>query len=226
MNEYERTEICVKASQIAREAAQDPKVTPGAIAAQIMDAGLSWEALAWGYAEQVAQIAHRDAVRRREHEATARAKRPVKVSVSTPTPLVECSPYPYNQKGRTKAEKCGCRKCVAALDKWWEEVEGPAQAAQAESWNRIQDMIQDSITTRAQEMFAEWTAELLSSTFALADGTRVTWAEATAQQHRDRIAMLTKQAAGTIETAALHERALRDMGQAGVTRLADLQEVK
>jgi hypothetical protein len=93
-----------------------------------------------------------------------------------------------------------------------------------ESADRIDAMMRDMITRRATEMFASWTEELLSSEFALPDGRRVTWGSATATDHRLRIDMLVGQTVGIAETAALHERALQDMGKAKVATLADLEK--
>lgn len=221
MDEFDRTMVHVQAAALARELATDPSVDPGQIAYRIMAGGFDIEAMAWGYAEHLAQSAHRGAVRSREHDAKSSK---VTLTKATPAPAAVHESYPWNVRGRSKCEKCGCSKCVAALDEYWEKLGSKEAEIFAQSQQRILDIVQDTVTSRAQEMFAKWTSELLASTFALPDGTRVTWAEATSQQHRDRIEMLNKQAAGTIETAALHERALRDMGQAGVSRLADIKE--
>jgi hypothetical protein len=70
----------------------------------------------------------------------------------------------------------------------------------------------------------ELTEELLASPFALGDGTSVTWGEATKEQHEIRIALLTKSAVGTLETAARHGAAIRMIEEKSATCLADIRE--
>jgi hypothetical protein len=76
----------------------------------------------------------------------------------------------------------------------------------------------------ADETRLTTTRELLATVFAIGDGTETTWGAATIEQHRQRIAMLTANAAGVVETAARHEAAVRMIEQAGVTCLADLAD--
>jgi hypothetical protein len=68
----------------------------------------------------------------------------------------------------------------------------------------------------------EVTAELLDTIFAVGDGTKVTWRDATVAQHEERAEMLTKMAAGTIETAAMHTAAVRIIKDAGVDSLGQV----
>ena len=67
----------------------------------------------------------------------------------------------------------------------------------------------------------EVTEELLASTFALPDGTRVYWGEATAAQHEERAESLESMAAGTIETAGLHRRAVELIRSSGGENLRE-----
>lgn len=76
----------------------------------------------------------------------------------------------------------------------------------------------------SEEVRLETTRELLSTVFALGDGTEVTWGTATIEQHKQRIEMLTKNAAGIVETASRHTAAVRMIEEAGATCLADLAE--
>lgn len=69
------------------------------------------------------------------------------------------------------------------------------------------------------------TQELLGSEFALGDGRRVTWGEATVEDHEDRVEMLKKNIAGNAETAARHIRAIEMIKNNNVNRLADLEAV-
>lgn len=73
-------------------------------------------------------------------------------------------------------------------------------------------------------LHAEWTADLLASTFALGDGRTVTWGEATIADHATRIDLLTKMAAGTLETAALHQKAIDELTATGLPSLAAMTE--
>jgi hypothetical protein len=58
--------------------------------------------------------------------------------------------------------------------------------------------------------------------FALGDGTMTTWGKATVADHRQRIEMLAKNAAGVVETAARHEAAVAMISEADVTCLDEL----
>lgn len=81
------------------------------------------------------------------------------------------------------------------------------------------------IADMAEKVRLETTQELLATVFALGDGERVTWGEATREQHQQRIAMLVGNAAGNVETAARHQAAIRMIDDSGVKRLADLAVV-
>lgn len=74
----------------------------------------------------------------------------------------------------------------------------------------------------AKETRLQVTEELLSSVFALGDGRTVSWRTATIADHEQRITMLTKNAAGIVETAALHQAAIEMLKTAGVDRLGDI----
>lgn len=76
-----------------------------------------------------------------------------------------------------------------------------------------------------QESAPEARAQLLASTFALYDGTRVTWGEATVDQHAQRIARLDRLRQGTTNTIDRHKRALALITAANATCLNDLDVV-
>lgn len=76
----------------------------------------------------------------------------------------------------------------------------------------------------AEEVRLETTAELLNTIFALGDGSKTTWGRATVAQHQQRIQMLAKNAAGVIETAALHRAAISMIESAGVVCLAEVPD--
>lgn len=72
----------------------------------------------------------------------------------------------------------------------------------------------------------EVTKELMETLFALGDGTRVTWGEATITQHEQRLAMLTGNIEGLADTAARHRRAIEMIQEAGVTSLRELSNAE
>lgn len=77
----------------------------------------------------------------------------------------------------------------------------------------------------AAQVRLETTEELLSSVFALGDGgERVTWGEATTEQHQKRIELLVGNAAGNVETAARHQAAIRMISEAGAGCLREAAE--
>ena len=63
----------------------------------------------------------------------------------------------------------------------------------------------------ADDVLAGWADELLAVTFAIGDGTEVSFADATIEQHEERALWLEAHAAGTLETAAIHRRAISDI---------------
>lgn len=67
---------------------------------------------------------------------------------------------------------------------------------------------------------------LLSDTFPLPDGRRVTWGEATVDDHEERAAMLLDHIATVEVTVARHEAAIALIQDAGVSCLAEIDEPK
>ena len=67
---------------------------------------------------------------------------------------------------------------------------------------------------------AGWAAELLAGTFAVGDGIEVSFADATIEQHEERALWLEAHAAGTLETALIHRRAIADIRAANQLTLA------
>lgn len=95
---------------------------------------------------------------------------------------------------------------------------GPQLWFAIERERRVEELIEQV----SEEVRLETTAELLATVFALGDGRKTTWGEATVAEHQQRIAMLTKNAAGVVETAGRHRQAIRMIQDAGVDCLADL----
>lgn len=79
------------------------------------------------------------------------------------------------------------------------------------------------IESYGEQLRVEWTTELLDSPFALADGTLVTWGDATVSQHEERRDMFTTNAYANIEGAARHGRAIQELTSAGISRLNELK---
>ena len=67
-------------------------------------------------------------------------------------------------------------------------------------------------------------SEVYSEMFALYDGRRVSWGEATVEQHRQRIERLQLQRQSIGRTIERHEEAIRLCEEHGVDRLADIDE--
>lgn len=73
----------------------------------------------------------------------------------------------------------------------------------------------------AAHLRVQWTEELLNRTFKV-NGVEVRWADATEYQHQSRITELMAKAQGTLETAAMHEKAIADIRDAGVKTLGQV----
>lgn len=71
----------------------------------------------------------------------------------------------------------------------------------------------------ATKLRMQWTDELLRSEFALGDGSKVTWGEATKGQHELRMQMHLKNAAAGVEAAARHREAIAVLDSSRATTL-------
>jgi hypothetical protein len=65
-------------------------------------------------------------------------------------------------------------------------------------------------------------SQLLRSRFAIGDGRHISWAEATIEEHEQRIAMLQQMRSGITETIKRHEQAVKLLRQTGASCLAEL----
>lgn len=82
-------------------------------------------------------------------------------------------------------------------------------------------------TNRAIDSFVsdirmEWTMELLHSDFALRNGNRVTWGEATVEQHTERRSMFADNAKANLAGAARHDIAITSLTNTGALNLNGL----
>lgn len=124
----------------------------------------------------------------------------------------------HNRKGRSDCHSCGCDKCETALS----ENEAFEEGLSSRYWGRLTDSLKVFTSEMADQIRLEITEELLSSIFALGDGRRVTWGEATVEDHQKCIEMLQGNAAANIDTAAKHEAAIRMLSEAGAETLGGL----
>jgi len=90
------------------------------------------------------------------------------------------------------------------------------------TWSPMKDVLQAFEDFR-NEVRLELTTELLGSSFALGDGTSVTWGNATITDHSKRMNMLNEHALGTLETAVLHEKAIEMIQSANVSCLGQIE---
>lgn len=97
-------------------------------------------------------------------------------------------------------------------------------AAQEEITRRHHEEMYRIIDNYARDLKVQWTAELLGADFALADGTRVTWGDATVDQHQERAALFQRNAVANAEGAARHLQAIEQLQSSGCATLADLVE--
>lgn len=95
------------------------------------------------------------------------------------------------------------------------ELDAAAENVRLNFEARIRVLVSDY----TEDMRLQWTQDLLDSPFSLADGTQVLWGDATADQHRERLAIFTRNAAANIEGAARHKAALEALSTTGAPTL-------
>jgi hypothetical protein len=125
----------------------------------------------------------------------------------------------WYERGRAAAEVSG-ERALRLFESDWHQG-GRREYYDILRARRVRELIDEV----AEETRLETTRELLSTIFALGDGSQVTWGDATAEQHEQRIEMLTRNAAGVVETAARHAAAVRMIRESGVTCLAQVEGV-
>lgn len=139
----------------------------------------------------------------------------------TPEPTTTTPPAakPDGHTGRfppgswSKKNRCTCEACEA----------GQREASEFEvEWAERKDRrMQVLLDEFARDLKMEWTTELLTSGFALPDGTLVTWGEATIEQHVVRADMLRGNAIANAEAAARHLHAIETIKGAGAATLGE-----
>lgn len=90
----------------------------------------------------------------------------------------------------------------------------------------VSNSISRIVRENADKLLSDWLPALLDSTFALPDGTRVTWSDATVAQHEERAAWLEKTASANVETAGMHRRAVSDIRATGSLTLGEATREK
>jgi hypothetical protein len=81
-----------------------------------------------------------------------------------------------------------------------------------------------SIEEFKESVRLELTQQLLDSVFALGDGRRVTWGEATIVDHQQGVEMLTTKAIAIGENAAHHLAAIALISRAGASCLREINQ--
>jgi hypothetical protein len=89
--------------------------------------------------------------------------------------------------------------------------------------DQLQPDLVRHIEEYATHIRLELTAELLGSEFALGDGRRVTWGDATVTDHDQRISMLIANASANAEAAARHRAAVMLIESLGVQSLGEIR---
>jgi hypothetical protein len=100
----------------------------------------------------------------------------------------------------------------------WLAAGSSATAAENGRWRGLNEIVNEW----EQTIRLEVTAELLETVFALGDGQRVTWGDATVDQHQQRIGMLMQNMYANAETAARHQAAVGMIEAAGVATLREV----
>jgi len=103
----------------------------------------------------------------------------------------------------------------------------PAQRQEAQEATQASDALlmvtlKSIIGDYAAQLRLEWTDELLATSFALPDGTHVTWGSATIADHQLRYEMFAQQAETSTEGAARHLHAVNALEAAERTCLNSL----
>lgn len=163
--------------------------------------------------DALARDAFRDMVRSQMRSATLAAERAAERTAPSPT-----LPKPVE---REHWMDCIDDDCTDAACERGRQRRAEAAADDERRRSEFQAIV-DSYTSKLK---IEWTAELLASTFALDDGRMVTWGDATVDDHRERLAMFTRNAQANLEGAVRHQRAIDTLEQCSIERLADLAEV-
>lgn len=89
---------------------------------------------------------------------------------------------------------------------------------------KLRTRVASIVTALAADVLGGWAPELLASTFTVS-GMDVSFADATVEQHEQRASWLEAHAAGTLDTASIHRRAISDILAANQNTLAGVVSV-
>lgn len=103
-----------------------------------------------------------------------------------------------------------------------EEIREASAKREAEISAAMHRKINEAMEEYKRHVIMEWTEELLGQAISLPDGSRTTWGEASAAQHKERRDMFRKNAVANAEGAARHEQALEALASSGASCLNEL----
>lgn len=110
--------------------------------------------------------------------------------------------------------------------KWGGHSYPDALHALRHDWEQISYHIDSLVEEIEKETELRITKKLLGTVFALGNRVRVTWGQATIEQHQTRIDLLSKNAKGNIEAASRHKAAIELIKQSGSTCLQEVKNAK
>jgi hypothetical protein len=89
---------------------------------------------------------------------------------------------------------------------------------------KLMGLVSETVNFVKEQTRLEVTRELLNSEFALGDGRRVTWGEATIEEHEQRAALLRNNSVANIEAEARHRQAIDMILKARVRCLSEIDD--
>lgn len=180
-----------------------PSWSPERIAKTVLD-GLTTDQVRWiaaTWLEEHVRDMRRSKVRAVERESQVVTPEPV-------TPVVQHRPYVAPSILRRRRER-----------------DDRAAVAERERANERNAKIEEALASWRQSITLEVTEELLASSLALTDGTRVTWGTATVENHESRIDMLSKNVAANIDGIKRHQAAINMIESSGAASLGEAAKI-
>jgi hypothetical protein len=138
--------------------------------------------------------------------------------------IIESGHLTYEDEDQEVTRECARRYVDAEHRRFWRNssrnVEQATKVRQDAS-DKLVRLVSRVVAEIQDDLRSGWNVNLLESSFAL-NGVRVTWANATIDQHETRAAMLESMAAGDLQTASIHRQAVQDILAGHVATLAGL----
>lgn len=134
-----------------------------------------------------------------------------------------------------------CKRDGRSFDEWFQRLVDACPTEQEREYayaafvrgyrTRAEREIEHNLHRKINGLFEEFAAkirlevteDLLNTVFSIGDGTRVTWRDATVEQHRERVGFLGKMVVGTAETAGMHLAAINLIEEQGVSTLGEVE---